>query len=728
VAEGVSRRSFIGGAAGLTFALSLPGFSRAEFGASVAAGEMTAKRIGAWVTIGTDGAIAIANPAAEMGQGSFTGLTMIFAEELDADWARVMPFTPPPIATVYGNPGLGGELVTVGSRSVRGYWNLIRLQAASIRRVLMQAAADKWAVPLGELHTEPSMVVHSSSNRRFSYGEIAGFASVPASMPTIDRSDLKRTVDYRILGHATPRFDLPDKVTGAATFGIDVQVPNMVYASVLRCPVEGAGPDSVDDGGALAVPGVLKVVSMKHAVGVVGETVEAAFAGREALKVTWTHMAADSYNSAEGMKNFLARAANLDDEGAVYSAQGDADGEFAKSAKVVRAQYSSEYVYHAQMEPLNITASVSLGGDAAEIWVGTQGATATVATAAAFLNTGAENINLHQCYLGGGFGRRRTPDLVPDALVLSQVMQRPVKLLWTREQDIKSANLRPMTAHRIEAALDARGSITGWRHRIVAESVAAYRGGETAIEGAKGLDGLVLEGAKHEYAIPNQSIVYLRERRGVGLGAWRGLGAGPNKFVIESFIDELAAAQKADPVAFRLGLLKSNPRATRVIEAVAEKSQWGKSPPSDRALGMAYGQIVESYVAAVGEISLDRKTGVIRAHKIWIAIDPGVIVNPDSVLAQTEGNVIFGLSHALKEQVSIIGGRVQQSNFHDYPVLRMAEIPEIDIELLPTDNPPTGVGEAALPLIAPSIGNALFRLTGKRVRGLPLSPQRIKAG
>jgi isoquinoline 1-oxidoreductase beta subunit len=255
----------------------------------------------------------------------------------------------------------------------------------------------------------------------------------------------------------------------------------------------------------------------------------------------------------------------------------------------------------------------------------------------------------------------------------------------------------------------------------VAESVVAYRGGETAIEAAKGLDGLVLEGAKHEYAIPNQSIVYLRERRGVGLGAWRGLGAGYNKFVIESFIDELAAAQKADPVAMRLGLLKSNPRATRVIEAVADRSQWAKAPAGDRALGMAYGQIVESYVAAVGEISFDHKTGAIRAHKFWIAIDPGVVVNPDSVLAQTEGNVIFGLSHALMERVSIVGGRVQQSNFHDYPVLRMAEIPEIDIELLPTDNPPTGVGEAALPLIAPCIGNALFRLTGKRVRGLPLS-------
>jgi isoquinoline 1-oxidoreductase beta subunit len=724
----VSRRGFLSGSAGLTFALSLPEFLVAKPEAAIAAADTEAKAIGAWVTIAADGAIGIANPASEMGQGSFTGLAMIFAEELDADWARVTPYTPPPIASIYGNPAFGGAIITVGSQSVRGYWDKIRLQAAAIRRVLMQAAADEWNAPLAELHTEPSVVVHGATNRRLSYGEIAAFATVPATLPTIDKSELKKTADYRIIGKTAPRFDLPGKVTGAALYAIDVQVPNMVYATVLRCPVDGAAPDHVDDSAALATPGILKVLPMKDAVGVVGESVEAVFAGRDALKVTWSSLAADSYSSVAGKKDFLARSAKLDDKGAAYVSQGDADAAFAKAAKVMSAQYTSEYVYHAQMEPLNVTASVNAAGDGAEIWVGTQGPTATIMTAAGFLKTKPENIKLHQFYLGGGFGRRSPADLVPDAMTLSQAMQRPVKLMWTREEDVKSAKMRPMTGHQLDAAFDASGNVTAWRHRLVAESVVAYRGGENALNAAKGLDNIVLEGAKHQYEVANQSIVYLREKRGVGLSAWRGIGAGYNKFAIETFIDELAAAQGADPVAFRLGLLKSDARARSVIKAVADRSGWGNPRTDGHALGFAFAQVVETYVAAVGEISLDPQTGVIRAHKFWIALDPGVVINPDSVLAQTEGNVIFGLSQTLKEQISVSDGRVDQNNFYDYPVLRMAEAPEIDIQILPTDNRPTGMGEAALPLVGPCVGNALFRLTGTRLRGLPMTPERVKAG
>jgi isoquinoline 1-oxidoreductase subunit beta len=288
--------------------------------------------------------------------------------------------------------------------------------------------------------------------------------------------------------------------------------------------------------------------------------------------------------------------------------------------------------------------------------------------------------------------------------------------------------MRPMTGHLVEAALDAKSKVIGWRHRIVGESVIAYRLGDKALEGAKGLDGIVLEGAEHQYDIPNQSIAYLREKRGVGLSAWRGIGAGYNKFTIESFIDEIAAAQKVDPVQFRLDLLEKTPRAQAVIKAVAEKCQWDKPREAGRVLGFAYAEVVETYVAAAGEISLDPKTGIIRAHKFWVALDPGIVLNPDSVLAQSEGNVIFGLSQTLKEQVSIVDGQVQQNNFYDYPVLRMSEMPEIDVQILATDNPPKGMGESTLPLVAPCVGNALFRLTGKRFRNLPLSPERIKAG
>jgi len=722
----ISRRGFLEGSAGLTFALSIPGALIVRPAAALAEGGVPAS-IGAWVTISPDGAIVMAIPVAEMGQGSSTGLAMVFAEEMDADWSRVSIVYPPIKPEIFGNPIFGGMMVTYGSGSIRGYWDKVRLQAAAVRQVMMQAAADRWQVPLAEVHTEPSTVVHDASSRSMSYGEIAGFAQVPATMPTIDKSALKKFADYRILGKNTPRFDIPSKTNGSAQYAIDVQVPNMVYATVLRTPVDQGTPEHVDDAAALAVPGVLKVIRLKNSVGVVAETIEAAFTGRDNLKVSWSSVPADSFSSAAGLKDFLARAAKLDDKGVSYVATGDANDAFAKAAKVVTAQYSSEYVYHAQMEPMNVTATVSPSGDGAEIWIGTQGTSINTAAAAAMLKTTPDKIKLNQFYLGGGFGRRSPADMLPEVLPLAKAMQRPVKLIWTREQDVKSAKMRPMTGHQVEAALDGSGKVIGWRHRIVGESVVAYRGGEKALEGAKGLDGIVLEGAKHEYGIANQSIAYLRENRGVGLAAWRGIGAGYNKFVIECFIDEIAAAQNKDPVQFRLDLLKDEPRAQAVIEAVADKSGWGKPVADGHALGFSYAKVVETYVAAVGEISVDPKTGISRAHKFWVALDPGIVLNPDSVLAQTEGNVIFGLSQTLKEQVSITDGQVQQNNFYDYPVLRMSEMPEIDIQLMPTDNPAKGIGEVALPMVAPCVGNALFKLTGKRFRALPLSPERIKA-
>jgi isoquinoline 1-oxidoreductase beta subunit len=441
--------------------------------------------------------------------------------------------------------------------------------------------------------------------------------------------------------------------------------------------------------------------------------------------VSWSPAPADAFNSADGLKEFLARATNRDDAGLSYLAQGDADATFARAAKVITGQYSSEYLYHAQMEPLNVTASVSNSGDAAEIWIGTQGVSINVAAAAAILNTTQDRIKLNQFYLGGGFGRRTPADLLPEALRLAKAMKQPVKLIWMREQDVKSCEMRPMTGHLVEAALDSEGNVIGWRHRLVAESPVARRFGEGFLARNKGLDVIALDGAKHEYEIPNQSIVYLREKRGMPVAPWRAVGSGHNKFVIETFIDELAATQKKDPVAFRLGLLKGVPRAQAVISAVVDKSGWGKPVADGHALGFCYAQVVETYVAAVGDISLDRKSRVVRAHRFWLVLDPGIVVNPDSVLAQTEGNVIFGLSQTLKEQLSISAGKVKQTNFHDYPVLRMSEMPEIDIQLLSTDNPPKGVGEAALPLVAPCVANALFKLTGKRSRALPLSPERI---
>jgi isoquinoline 1-oxidoreductase beta subunit len=725
-ASAMTRRGFFGGAAGLGFLLSIPGALVARPGTAIAARD--AAPIGAWVTIAPDDTVTIAVPAAEMGQGALTGLAMIFAEELDADWSHVAITYPPVIPSIFGNPMFGGLMVTYGSGSTRGYWDKIRLQAAAVRRVLMQAAADRWNVALSDVHTEPNAVVHGASGRKLGYGEIAGFAQVPQTMPAIEKADLKKPAEYRILGKPVMRRDIAAKTTGAAQYAIDVQVPNMAYASVLRSPVEGGAPDHIDDRAALAVPGVLKVVKLPHAVGVVADTVEAAFAGRAALKVDWSTMPSGSYSSDDGLKSFLARAATAGDNAPSFVAEGDVEKAFAGAAKVVSAQYSSAYLYHAQMEPMNATAAVDPAGDGTEIWIGTQGPGLNVAAAAAMLKTAPDKIKLNQFYLGGGYGRRSPPDMLPDVVPLAQAVERPVKLIWTREQDVKSAKPRPMTAHHVEAALDAHGQLIGWRHRVVGESIIAYLGGEKALDAAKGIDRIVLEGARHEYGIANQSIVYLREQRGIGVMPWRGIGAGYNKFVIESFIDELAETQRIEPVKFRLDLLKNEPRAQAVIRAVADKAGWGKPVANGRALGFAYAKVVETYVAAIGEISLDSKTGIIRAHRFWVVLDPGIVINPDSILAQTEGNIVFGLSQTLKERVSISAGQVEQNNFYDYPVLRMSEVPEIDIQILPTDNPPKGIGEAVLPLVAPCVGNAVFRLTGKRYRDLPLSPERIKAG
>ena len=721
----LSRRGFLRESIGLSFALSIPGALLDRSAAMASVPAQTA--IGAWVTIRPDGAIILAIPVAEMGQGSLTGMAMVLAEEMDADWSKVSTIYPPAYAAVFGNPMFGGVMATFGSASIRGYWDKVRLQGASVRQVLMKAAADKWRVALGEVSTKSSRVTHASSGRSMTYGDIARFAKAPKVMPVVDKSMLKAAADYRIIGQQTPRLDIPAKTNGAAKYGIDVQVPNMAYATVLRSPVEGAAPMNVDDAAALATPGVIRIVTLNHSVGIVAETVEAAFAGRSALKVEWSSAPADGYNSLIGLEAFLAHAGNAAELGVKYLVRGDADEAFSKAARVVSAQYSTDYAYHAQMEPMNATASVGPDGKSAEIWIGTQSITNSVALAASTLGTTPDRIKINQLYMGGGFGRRSLSDMLDEVLPVAKAVQRPVKLIWTREQDVQSAKMRPMTGHQVDAAINADGEIVAWRHRIAGESILAYGTSEKALENARGLDRLVLEGAGHEYGIPNLTISYLRQKRGVPVASLRGIGAGHNKFVVESFIDELAVAQNKDPVQFRLDLLKAEPRAQAVIKAVADRSGWGQPAAPGRALGFSYGRNVETYVAAVGEISFDAKTGEVKAHRFWMALDPGIVVNPDSVLAQTEGNIVFGLSLALKERMPISDGMVKQSNFHDYPVLRMSEMPEIDIQLLGTDNPAKGVGEAALPLVAPCIGNALCTLTGKRFRALPFSPERLKA-
>ena len=724
----VSRRAFVGGTAGLTFAFATPGFLGAMTGAVAAATEAGAKTVGGWITIAPSGAITIAAPAAEMGQGVFTAIPMIMAEEMDADWAQVTATFPPAVTNnpIYGNPRLGNSQTTVASQAVPGYWDKVRLVGAQARRVLMQAAAEKWGVPLAEVTTGPSVVIHEKSNRRMSYGEVAAFATVPDELPKLGEADFKKPSQYRIIGRDTARLDIPDKVAGKTVYGMDVQVPNMVYATMLRAPVEGAAPEAVNDAQARAVPGILQTVKLKDAVAIVGETVEAVFKARDLLDVTWKGGATAGFDSDKAMGEYVTRARNLEDKGQTFKSHGDRAAAFLPTAKVISAEYQSDYVHHAQMEPMNMTVSVSEAGDEADIWVGTQAQAAITGTAAGFLKTKPEKIRVHQHFMGGGFGRRIYWDLVPYALQTAKEVKRPVKMIWTREQDVKSAFSRPMSAHFMQAAVDDSGKIVGWTHRIVAEATTGYMQA-ARLEAAKGLDPLTLEGSEHKYEIENVSIDYLIEKHGTALAAWRAIGSGFNKFAIEAFVDDLARELKVDPLEFRMRMLSKHPRGRKILETVAEMAEWTKKRPEGRALGLAYVDVWATPAAAIAEVSVDRNTGQIRVHKFWNAVNPGIVINPANVAAQSESNVVYGLSQALKERISFMDGEVEQNNFSDYEVLRMSETPEIFTKVIATEDKPTGIGEIVLPLIAPAVSNAMLALTGKRLGHMPFTPERVKA-
>jgi isoquinoline 1-oxidoreductase beta subunit len=721
----LSRRGFVKGGAGLTFSFAIGGFLSDRPEAFAQSGSV-AQTIGGWVTIGTDNSILIAAPVAEMGQGVFTTIPMIVAEELDADWSKVKTYFPAPIPGLFGNPRFGGILHVVASMATTGYWDKVRMHGAQARRVLMQAAADQWGVPLSELKTEPSVVVHAPSGRRMTYGEIAKFAKVPAEMPKLTEADLKKPADFRIIGKDIARLDVPAKTDGSAKYGIDVQVPGMVYATMLRSPVEGGAPETIDDAQTRKIPGVTQTVKLRDAVAIVGSSVEAVFAGRDALKVAWKGGATTGFNSEKALPEYAKRARTLDEKGLIYKSAGDTEAAFKNAAKVIEAEYLTDYVHHAQMEPMNVTVSVNEAGDAAEIWMGSQAVTVSMGAVAGFLKTKPDRIRFNQHFLGGGFGRRAYPDLPIYGAAISKEIKKPVKLIWTREQDMHAAWMRPQTAHFLQAALDDKGHVTGWRHRIVGEATTGYSQ-PARLEQAKGLDPLTLEGADHLYAVDNFSIEYLREIRGTALAAWRAIGSGFNKFAIEGFIDEIAREQGADPVEFRLKLLEKHPRGRRIIETVAEMSNWKGKPAEGRALGFAYADIWNTPVAGAAEISLDRNSGQIKVHRFWTAVNPGIVVNPDVVVAQCESNVIYGLGQALRERNTFVDGAIVQSNFHDYEVMRMSDVPEIAVKVVSTPDRPTGIGEIVLPVVAPAVASAIFALTGKRVRHLPFTDERVKA-
>lgn len=709
------RRAFLQTASGLTFAVVLGGNGLALIAPAQA---KSARDISAWVRISPNNQITIVSPAAEMGQGSMTGVPMALAEELDADWSKVTLEMAPAEPAIYGyntvRRGRSGKLMGIfGSRAVMKYFDQMRIAGAQVRKVLLANAAQKWAVPVTELTTEPSVVVHQKSGQRMTYGEIAAFATVPSPLPSVAPAELKKKSDFRIIGSSVPRHDIPEKVNGTAQYSIDVQLPGMVYASTVHSPVQQGHPKSWNNAAVRAIPGVIDVVRLDTGIAVVAGSMEHVLEARDALEITWDGIRpAEGYSSETALEKDYPAIIEDPSAGAKILEKKGYDGAvFATAAKTFQQTYRSDYGYHAQMEPLNAVARFNDDGTL-EVWEGTQAPGISRNYIARAMGLDREQVIHHQHYLGGGFGRRSISDYTVEAAHIARQVKRPVKMIWTREEDIAHGMFRPQVLIRMEAALDPRGTVVGWRQCSVGD------GGRLLHSGIK----------IPYYRVPNQHI----ERRGtshnIRLKHWRAVAHPFNVFAHEAFIDEIAAASGTDPLEFRRRHLAMTPKAKRVFDRVATMCDWSAKRPDGRAIGLSISERSGSLGAGVVEVSLDAASNKIRVHKVWIAVDAGIVVQPDAARRNVESGVIYGLSSVLKERATIVNGAVAQSNFHDYEVLRMSEAPEeIHVDFLDRDTKPTGIGEIGNPFIGAAVANAFHKLTGKRLYHMPFTPDRVEA-
>jgi isoquinoline 1-oxidoreductase subunit beta len=712
----VSRRGFLrsgllaGG--GLVLGLHLP---------SLAKGQAPGKKDGpfalnAFVRVGADDSIAVVVNHSEMGQGAYTTIPMLVAEELDADWAKVR-FEAAPVAAVYNHPNYGIQL-TGGSSSTWAEWERVRKAGSAARAMLIAAAAAEWKVEPATCGTEPGHVVHAASGRRVSYGRLAEKA---AGLKPPENVPLKDPKDFRLVGKPTRRLDTPDKVSGKAVFGLDVQLPGMLVALVARPPVFGGKVKGLNADKAKAVPGVRHVVQIPRGVAVVADGFWPAKKGREALAVAWDDGPLAGLDSGTQLAQYAELAKK---PGVTARKDGDAAAALKKAAKTFEAVYDLPYLAHATMEPINCVADVR--ADRCEVWVGTQMQTSDRDAAAEESGLKPEQVTLHTTLLGGGFGRRGATDnhFVREAVQISKAARAPVKVIWTREDDTRGGYYRPRAYHSVRAALDAAGSPVAWEQHIVVQSFLVDTPFAALIK--DGLDEMTVEGAKDiPYAIPNLRVDWHQAPSGVPTFQWRSVGHSHTAFVVETLIDELAHAAGKDPVEFRHGLLDKHPRVKRVLEFVAEKSGWGKPPPQGQGRGIAVHESFGSYAAHVVEVSVS-DAGQLRVHRIVCAIDCGPVVNPDTIRAQLEGGTVFGLTAALYGEISFEKGRVKQRNFHDYPLLRINEMPTVEAHIVTSDDKMGGVGEPGVPSVAPAVANAIFAATGKRLRRLPIRATELK--
>lgn len=708
----LSRRAFLTRSAvaggGLLIGLSLPPAVRRVFAQEAAP---AAPKIvpNAFIRIAADDTVTIFLKHSEMGQGIFTSLPMAVAEELECDWDKVRA-EHAPAGPAYAHTVFGVQM-TGGSTSTWESFDQLRMAGAAAREMLVAAAAARWKVPAGECRAENGVVIHGERRARF--GELAEAA---AQLPVPEAPKLKEPKDWKLLGRPVHRLDTPEKINGTAEFGIDVKRPRMLVAVVARSPFFGGKVRSFRGAKAKAVPGVVDVIQIPSGVAVLAEHFWAASQGRKALEIDWDAGKIAGHSTGAQSEDFRRRARTA---GAVAATKGDVDAAFGRAAQEIEAEYEVPYLAHAMMEPLNCTAEIRRG--VCEIWTGTQFQTGDQAAAAQIAGLKPEQVKVHTPFLGGGFGRRANPrsDFVSEAVHLAKAAKRPVKVVWTREDDIRGGYYRPMWASRLRAGLDAAGKPVAWTHTLVGQSILG--GTPFAAMIKNGIDETSTEGAANSpylASIADHRVELHSPEVPIPVLWWRSVGHSHTAFVVESFIDELAHAAKKDPVAFRRELLPAGSRHRRVLDAAAEAFGWGQSLPEGHAAGIAVHESFESFVAQAAEVSVE--DGRIRVHRVICAIDCGPAVNPDGVEAQMQSGIVYGLSAALHGEITLKDGRVEQSNFHDYPVLRMSEMPRIEVVIVPSTDKMGGAGEPGTPPIAPAVANALFALTGKRLRRLPL--------